>query len=52
MFLATGGTLRTAMELCQQANYQVLEILVLINLRKLNKMVEQGVVVKCLLEID
>ena len=50
--LATGGTLRTAMELCQQANYQVLEILVLINLRKLNKMVEQGVVVKCLLEID
>ena len=50
--LATGGTLKAAMKLCQQARYNIWDILVIINLRFLNKMVEKGVSIKSALEIN
>ena len=50
--LATGGTLKAALKLCQKAHYQVMDTLVLINLRFLNKMVEEETPIKSVLEIN
>lgn len=48
--LATGGTLRAAKNLCEKANYNVKDSLVLINLAFLNEFKEEGFPVKSLLE--
>jgi adenine phosphoribosyltransferase len=48
--LATGGTLRASIELCEQAGYQVEDILVLINLASLNTMTFKGLPIKSLVQ--
>jgi len=48
--LATGGTLKASVELCQDVGYQVEDILVLINLTFLNKMKFRDVAVKSLIQ--
>ena len=40
--LATGGTLKATFSLCEKANYQVQQSMVLINLTFLNKMQSEG----------
>lgn len=40
--LATGGTIKTALNLCERAGYTVEDLLFLINLRELNTMRWQG----------
>lgn len=48
--LATGGTLTASIDLCQQAGYQVEDVLVLINLSNLNNMTWKGEAIKSLLQ--
>lgn len=48
--LATGGTLKAAIELCEQAGYKVQDLLVLINLTFLNDMKFQEQQVKSLIQ--
>lgn len=50
--LATGGTLRAAKNLCDKANYNVKDSLVLINLAFLNKFKQEGFPVKSVLEYE
>ncbi len=40
--LATGGTIKTALNLCERAGYSVQDVLFLINLRELNTLRWQG----------
>lgn len=48
--IATGGTLQAALNLCQQAGYEVIDVLALINLTKLNNFKFNGQTVKSLLQ--
>ena len=48
--LATGGTLKASIELCEKAGYQIEDILVLINLTFLNEMKFKNVPVKSLIQ--
>lgn len=48
--LATGGTLKAAIALCNKANYEVVDNAVLINLKFLNNFHEEGIQVKSILE--
>jgi adenine phosphoribosyltransferase len=48
--LATGGTLKASIELCQKAGYQVEDILVLINLTFLNDMKFKNETIKSLVK--
>lgn len=48
--LATGGTLRAAISLCEKSGYQVEDILVLINLTFLNQMKFKNETVKSLVQ--
>lgn len=48
--LATGGTLKASIELCQNAGYQVEDILVLINLTFLNEMKFKNQAIKSLIQ--
>jgi adenine phosphoribosyltransferase len=48
--LATGGTLKASIELCEKAGYQVKDILVLINLTFLNEMKFNNEPVKSLIQ--
>lgn len=48
--LATGGTLKAAIELCRKAGYSVQDVLVLINLRFLNQMQFKDQAVKSLIQ--
>ncbi len=48
--LATGGTLRASIELCEKAGYVIEDILVLINLTFLNKMKFKDQTVKSLIQ--
>ena len=48
--LATGGTLKASIELCEKAGYQVQDILVLINLTFLNEMKFNNEPVKSLIK--
>ena len=50
--LATGGTLKAAINLCEKAQYQVVQSLVLINLRFLNDLARQGVRLQSVLDIS
>jgi adenine phosphoribosyltransferase len=47
--LATGGTLKAAITLSEKASYQINGILVLMNLKFLNKFEEEGIKVKSIL---
>lgn len=48
--LATGGTLKASIELCEKAGYHVEDVLVLINLTFLNQMKFRDQVVKSLIQ--
>lgn len=48
--LATGGTLKASIELCEKAGYKVQDVLVLINLRFLNQMQFKNQDVKSLIQ--
>ncbi|MEQ1723257.1 MAG: phosphoribosyltransferase family protein, partial [Pseudobdellovibrio sp.] len=48
--LATGGTLKASIELCEKAGYQVEDVLVLINLTFLNEMKFKNEAVKSLVQ--
>lgn len=48
--LATGGTLKAAISLCDKANYEVMDVLVLINLTILNKMLFNDQIIKSLIQ--
>ena len=48
--LATGGTLKASVSLCERAGYEVVDLMVLINLTFLNKMTHQGQPVKSLIQ--
>lgn len=48
--LATGGTLKASIELCEQAGYKVEDILVLINLTFLNQMKFKNEPIKSLIQ--
>lgn len=48
--LATGGTLKASLELCESAGYQVEDILVLINLTFLNEMKFKNEPIKSLIQ--
>jgi adenine phosphoribosyltransferase len=48
--LATGGTLKAAHELCEQAGYQVVDLMVLINLTFLNNMMFKKAPIKSLVQ--
>lgn len=48
--LATGGTLKASIELCEKAGYQVKDILVLINLTFLNEMKFNNEPIKSLIQ--
>lgn len=48
--LATGGTLKASIELCESAGYKIEDILVLINLTFLNEMKFKGQAVKSLIQ--
>jgi adenine phosphoribosyltransferase len=50
--LATGGTLKAALELCLKAGYQVADVCVLIDLRHLNQFRFGGQPVKSLLQYE
>ncbi len=47
--LATGGTLKAAITLCEKANYKVNNLMVLINLKFLNNFEKEGIKVKSIL---
>lgn len=48
--LATGGTLNASLSLCEKAGYQVIDILVLINLTFLNQMKFKNASIKSLVQ--
>ncbi len=48
--LATGGTLKASIELCEKAGYHVEDILVLINLTFLNELKFKNVAIKSLIQ--
>ncbi|MFN3455485.1 MAG: adenine phosphoribosyltransferase [Pseudobdellovibrio sp.] len=48
--LATGGTLKAAISLCEKAGYKVSDVLVLINLKFLNKMTFKNEEIKSLIQ--
>jgi len=48
--LATGGTLKASISLCEKAGYEVMDLMVLINLTFLNKMNFNGHPVKSLIQ--
>ena len=48
--LATGGTLRAAISLCEKSGYQIQDVLVLINLTFLNQMQFQSAPIKSLIQ--
>ncbi|MGZ3692332.1 MAG: adenine phosphoribosyltransferase [Pseudobdellovibrio sp.] len=48
--LATGGTLKASIELCEKAGYHIEDILVLINLTFLNEMKFKNIAVKSLIQ--
>ena len=50
--LATGGTLRAARALCQNAGHQIKDTLVLIDLKFLNTFEKEGIKVQSLLQIN
>lgn len=50
--LATGGTLNAAAHLCEKANYNIVDMLVLIDLRFLNSFEWKGLKVKSLLHYN
>lgn len=50
--LATGGTLRAAIELCEKAGYKVEDVLVLINLKFLNSLQFRNKEIKSLLQYE
>jgi adenine phosphoribosyltransferase len=47
--LATGGTMKAAITLCEKANYKVSGLIVLINLKFLNTFEQDGIKVKSIL---
>jgi adenine phosphoribosyltransferase len=47
--LATGGTMKAAITLCEKANYKVSGLMVLINLKFLNTFEQDGIKVKSIL---
>ncbi|MBC7467117.1 MAG: adenine phosphoribosyltransferase [Bdellovibrio sp.] len=48
--LATGGTLKASVSLCERAGYEVVDLMVLINLTFLNKMTHKNQPVKSLIQ--
>ncbi len=50
--LATGGTLKAAMELCKQAGHEIIETMVLIDLKFLNSFEKEGIKVKSMMQIN